>query len=144
MLLPVSLAAKANWPASVSNSMEGFYRFDSEPVVADLDANGNAEIIFVSLVQKQSSGSMQLGKLHVLDHKGNSLHEINLPVKIGMVPLLHPTFANIDGYSDLEIVVNTVALPMTSQVPWKQEFCGKHEGTNNSKNTLEPYPSRGH
>ncbi|MCP3866618.1 MAG: VCBS repeat-containing protein, partial [Gammaproteobacteria bacterium] len=103
-----------NWPSSVYHASEGFYRFASEPVVADLDANGKAEVIFVSWVQKQSSGTMRLGKLHVLDYMGNTLYEINLPLprstsKRWNGALAAPTIANIDSDPDLELVVNTVA-----------------------------------
>ncbi len=103
-----------NWPASVYNPSEGFYRYASEPVIADLDGNGKAEVLFVSWVQKQSSGNMRLGKLHVLDYQGNSLHEVDLPLprsssKSWNGALAAPTLANIDGDPDLEIVVNTIA-----------------------------------
>lgn len=103
-----------NWPYSVYNPAEGYYRFSSEPVIADLDSDGNAEVIFTSWVQKQTSGSLRLGKLHILDYRGNVLHEKNLPPpKSSSVrhngALAAPTIANIDGDSDYEIVVNTVA-----------------------------------
>lgn len=103
-----------NWPASIYKASEGFYRFSSEPVVADLDNDGKAEIIFVSWVQKQSSGTMRLGKLHILDYQGNSLYELNLPPprsssRTTNGALAAPTLANIDADSDLEVVVNTIA-----------------------------------
>ena len=37
-----------NWPYSVYEAGEGIYRFASEPVVADLDDNGLAEVIFAT------------------------------------------------------------------------------------------------
>ncbi len=103
-----------NWPVSIYKAAEGFYRYSSEPVVADLDNDGKAEVIFVSWVQKQSSGTMRLGKLHLLDYQGNTLHELNLPLprsssKVYNGALAAPTLANIDSDSDLEIVVNTIA-----------------------------------
>ena len=52
-----------NWPYSVYNSAEGFFRFASEPVIADLDNDGYAEVIFSSWVQKATN---QTGKLHIL------------------------------------------------------------------------------
>ena len=58
-----------NWPYSVYNPAEGFYRFASEPVIADLDDNGYAEVIFTSWTQK---GSYATGKLHILDYLGQS------------------------------------------------------------------------
>lgn len=97
-----------NWPYSVYNPSEGFFRFASEPVVADLDDNGYAEVIFTSWTQ---NGSGQTGKLHILDYLGNPLHEVPLPAAWdgsdwnGGLPA--PTLADIDGDPDLEVVVNT-------------------------------------
>ena len=100
------------WPYSVYNSSEGFYRFASEPVVADLDSDGCSEVIFTSWVQKATSG-MRLGKLHILDCKANVLHEQELPepksssrYDNGALPA--PTIANIDMDSDYELLINTI------------------------------------
>jgi hypothetical protein len=96
------------WPYSVYNRSEGVFRFASEPVVADLDNNGKAEVIFASWTQK---GTNKTGKLHVLDYLGRPLHEVNLPQAFGgddwNGALAAPTLANIDADADLEIVVNT-------------------------------------
>lgn len=101
-----------NWPYSVYKSHEGFLRFASEPVVADLDRDGCSEVIFTSWVEKASFGT-RLGKLHVLDCKGNVLHEQNLPAPLsssqhdnGALPA--PTIANIDADADYELVINTI------------------------------------
>jgi len=51
-----------NWPYDVTKDNEGFLRFASAPVVADLDNNGTAEVIFASWVEK---GTNQSGKLHI-------------------------------------------------------------------------------
>jgi uncharacterized repeat protein (TIGR01451 family) len=97
-----------NWPYSVYNAAEDFYRFASEPVVADLDNDGYAEVIFASWVEK---GTDQTGKLHVLDHQGTPLHEIDLPFAYGSPDwngaLAAPTLADIDDDADLEVVLNT-------------------------------------
>lgn len=97
-----------NWPYAVYNQAEGVYRFPSEPVVADLDGNGFAEVIFGSWVQK---GSYLTGKLHILDYQGNPLHEVDLPAALGSPDwngaLPAPTLANIDDDADLEAVLNT-------------------------------------
>lgn len=97
-----------NWPFGVTQVGEGFYRFASEPVVADLDNDGYAEVIFTSWTQK---GSNQTGKLHILDYLGNPLQQINLPPAFGGAnwngALAAPTLANIDADADLEVVVNT-------------------------------------
>jgi FG-GAP-like repeat len=100
-----------NWPYSVYSPAEGFYRFASEPVVADLDNDGHAEVIFSSWTQ---SGSNANGKLHILSYQGNVLYEIALPPKKSASAditwngsLAAPTLANIDSDSDLEIILNT-------------------------------------
>jgi len=101
-----------NWPYAVYHSNEGFYRFASEPVVADLDRDGCSEVIFTSWVQKTDSG-MRLGKLHILDCHGTVIHEQNLPApksasrhENGALPA--PTIANIDADADYELVINTI------------------------------------
>jgi hypothetical protein len=98
-----------NWPYSVYNPGEGFYRFATEPVVADLNRDGQAEVIFASWAQ---IGSQHTGKLHILDYHGNPLHELALPMAYKGSwnwngALAAPTLANIDGDPDLEIVLNT-------------------------------------
>jgi len=97
-----------NWPYSVYNAGEGFYRFASEPVVADLDNDGHAEVIFASWPQK---GEERVGKLHILDYQGTVLHEVALPAAFGSPDwnggLAAPTLANIDADADLEVVLNT-------------------------------------
>jgi uncharacterized repeat protein (TIGR01451 family) len=95
-----------DWPYAVYTS--GPYRFASEPVVADLDDDGQAEVIFASWTQK---GSNLTGKLHILDYLGNPLQEVNLPNAFGSWnwngALAAPTLANIDSDADLEVVLNT-------------------------------------
>ncbi len=103
-----------NWPYSITNSSEGFIRFGSEPVIVDLDRDGMAEIIFTSWVEKKSSGSLRLGKLHILDYTGQLLYDFDLPrPKSSSVnwngALAAPTIANIDGDPDFELIINTVA-----------------------------------
>ncbi len=97
-----------SWPYAVYDPGEGFYRFASEPVVADLDHDGYPEVIFASWVQKST---YQTGKLHILDHLGNPLHEVSLPTAYGSPDwngaLAAPTLADIDGDPDLEVVLNT-------------------------------------
>lgn len=97
------------WPFSVYKPAEGFLRFASEPVVADLNNDGKAEVLFTSWVQK---GTSRTGKLHLLDYQGNPLHEIDLPLAVGgdwNGAMAAPTLANIDTDPDLELVVLTAA-----------------------------------
>lgn len=97
-----------SWPYSVYKPAEGFYRFASEPAVADLDNNGQAEVIFASWTQ---IGKNQTGKLHILNTQGTPLYEVNLPPGFGGAnwngALAAPTLANIDSDADLEAVLNT-------------------------------------
>jgi hypothetical protein len=111
-----------SWPFSVYNRAQGFYRFASEPVVADLNNDGKAEVIFASWTQKNSNHT---GHLYILDYLGNPLHEVDLPPAVGASwngALAAPTLANIDSDPDLELVLNTAHsgfvaydLPNTSQ-----------------------------
>jgi hypothetical protein len=96
-----------SWPFSVNQPGEGIYRFASEPVVADLNADGKAEVIFTSWVEK---GSGKVGQLHILNYLGKSLHAIDLPPAHSgdwNGALAAPTLANIDSDADLEVVLNT-------------------------------------
>jgi uncharacterized repeat protein (TIGR01451 family) len=97
-----------NWPYSVYQPSVGVYQFASEPVVADLDNDGFAEIIFSSWTQK---GSGQTGKLYILDYLGNVIQQVDLPAAFGSADwngaLPAPTLANLDGDPDLEVVINT-------------------------------------
>jgi hypothetical protein len=96
-----------SWPYSVNTAGEGYYRFASEPVVADLNLDGRAEVIFASWVEK---GSGATGKLHILDYLGNPLHEVDLPPAFNgdwNGALAAPTLVDIDGDPDIEVVLNT-------------------------------------
>lgn len=102
-----------NWPYSVYKPSDGYYRFASEPVVADLDNNGSPEVIFTSWPAKTTGASLRLGKLHILSSQGTPLYEVNLPTPKSSSlhwngALAAPTLANIDSDANLEIVVNTV------------------------------------
>jgi len=97
-----------NWPFSVYDPSEGFYRFASEPVVVDLNNDGKAEVIFGSWPQRSTNRS---GHLYVLDYLGNLLHKVPLPDAAKMPDwngsLGAPTLANIDDDPDLEVVFAT-------------------------------------
>ncbi|MBE0584917.1 MAG: VCBS repeat-containing protein, partial [Desulfofustis sp.] len=98
-----------NWPLSVYLPAEGVWRFSSEPVVADLDNDGFAEVLFGSWTRK---GSTVNGHLYIADYRGTVMHKIPLPAaKSSSVSwngsLAAPLLADIDGDTDLEIVFNT-------------------------------------
>ncbi len=99
-----------NWPYDVADGIDGLLRFASEPVVADLDNDGNAEVIFSSWVEK---GSDDWGRLHIVDSLGNMLHEVSLPAPPGSSDwsggMAAPTLAELDGDADLELLINTAA-----------------------------------
>ena len=96
-----------SWPYSVNKPGEGIYRFASEPSVVDLNADGKAEVIFASWVEK---GSRLTGRLHILNYLGQPLYEVDLPAAHSgdwNGALAAPTLANIDSDPDLEVVLNT-------------------------------------
>ncbi len=105
-------AQHGSWPYTIPTlGLPGDdFRFASEPVVADLDNDGHAEVIFTSWPKKGTGG---VGQLHILNYLGQELHRINLPAKaIGAGwngGLGAPTLANIDADPDLEVVVGTVS-----------------------------------
>ncbi len=113
------------WPYQLYDPAEGFYRFAAEPVVADLNGDGVAEVILASWTQK---GSNRSGKLYILDSLGNALlPATDLPPAWGGPDwngaLAAPTLADIDGDRAPEIVLNTAHsgvvaydLPGTSNV----------------------------
>ena len=99
-----------SWPYSVYNPGEGVFRFASEPAIADLDDDGQAEVIFASWPE---IGSNLVGKLHILSSQGLPLYEVDLPApsqgENWNGGLAAPTLANIDGDPDLEAVLNTAS-----------------------------------
>ncbi|HRD66877.1 MAG TPA: FG-GAP-like repeat-containing protein [Candidatus Competibacter sp.] len=95
---------KYNWPFEVYAG--GAYRFASEPLVADLDGDGKAEVIFTTWTQK---GSNQRGDLKIVNWQGTQLFSVQLPASSqdwdGALPA--PALANIDGDADLEILIGS-------------------------------------
>ncbi len=101
-----------SWPYVVPVTGVGgdTFRFASEPVVADLDNDGQAEVIFTSWPRK---GGGRVGHLHILNSMGIELHRVSLPAPaIGGTwngGLGAPTLANVDADADLEVIVGTTA-----------------------------------
>ena len=97
-----------NFPYSVYSPSDGYITFASEPAVADLDNNGQAEIILTTWVQKATN---QTGKLLILSSQGTLLQSVNLPSAFGgddwNGAMAAPTLANIDADADLEVVINS-------------------------------------
>lgn len=91
------------WPYDVPGSG---IRFASEPAVADLDNDGQAEVIFTSWGQ---NAGQTLGQLHILSSQGVLLQAVNLPVAAGTWNggLGAPSLGNLDADADLEVVVGT-------------------------------------
>lgn len=94
----------SSWPFEVYTG--GPYRFASEPVVADLDGDGPAEVIFTTWTQK---GSNQRGQLIIASSTGVQLQAVTLPASSSTWDgaLGAPTLANIDADADLEVVLGT-------------------------------------
>ena len=101
-----------SWPFVVPSTGAGgdTFRFASEPVVADVDNDGQAEVIFASWPRK---GTGLRGSLHVLSSLGVELHRVSLPApaigKDWNGGLGAPTLANVDADADLEVVLGTSA-----------------------------------
>lgn len=94
------------WPYAVTKQNENFIRFSSEPVVVDLDNDGQAEVIVTTWTQKESNAA---GQLLILSSMGNLLHAVDLPRSDDDWDgaLAAPTIAEIDGDADYEIVIGT-------------------------------------
>ena len=96
------------WPYSVYKPAEGFYRFASEPVVADLDNDGKAEVIFTSWTQNGSNQHRQAA--HPQLQRATSCTRSTCRTAFDADwngALAAPTLANVDTDPDLEVVINT-------------------------------------
>jgi hypothetical protein len=103
-----------SWPYVVpaSGAPGDEFRFAGEPVVADLDNDGSAEVLFTSWPKKPTGGGNPVGHVHVLSSLGVELFRVSLPAPFGddwNGGLAAPTLANIDADPDLELVAGTSA-----------------------------------
>jgi uncharacterized repeat protein (TIGR01451 family) len=90
------------------------WRFASEPVVADLDNDGQAEVIFASWTKK---GSNQTGKLYIVSSTGSLVQSIDIPRAGSSTAggaLAAPTLANIDGDANLEVLLGTINMGLVA------------------------------
>ncbi len=96
------------WPFRVWTPAAGPFRYASEPAIADLDGDGDAEVLFTTWTEKGSNAG---GSLFVLSGTGALLHQVPLPPALGAVDwngaLAAPTLADLDGDPDLEAVIQT-------------------------------------
>jgi hypothetical protein len=98
-----------SWPHAVYDPLEGLFRLASEPVIADLDNDGAAEVLFTSWAEKETNEN---GFLHVFSSTGTQLYKILLPAALSSSPnwngaMAAPTIANIDSDADYELLIQT-------------------------------------
>lgn len=95
-----------SWPYRIKKQNENFIRFSSEPAVADLDNDGQAEVIATTWTEH---GSNAAGQLLVLSSMGTLLHAVNLPTSDEGWDgaMAAPTIANLDNDADYELVIGT-------------------------------------
>ncbi len=93
------------WPFVVHGGVSA-KRFASEPVVADLDGDGQAEVVFTTWTAK---GSNQGGDLLIVDSAGGERSRVALPRSSQNWDgaLGAPTLANLDGDPNVEVAVGT-------------------------------------
>lgn len=137
-----------NWPYDVHTG--GPLRFSSEPTVADLDNNGQAEVIFTTWVQDESGLT---GDLFILDYQGTVLYQVPLPPDSGSSEnwngaMPAPTLANIDADANLEVVLTTAHSGIVAyEIPGTENariLWGTGRGSYSRTGTpLAPLPAQG-
>lgn len=98
---------KHGWPLDL-NVEKSFISFASEPVVVDLDADGQAEVIFTTWTEK---GSDVAGEIRIVSSTGAPIYSVPLPIDTENDTwggaLAAPTVDNIDADPELELLVAT-------------------------------------
>jgi hypothetical protein len=97
------------WPFAVTMPGDTALQFASEPAVADLNNDGQAEVIFASWMQKDTGRS---GYLYILNHLGSLLAEVSIPAASDggwNGGLAAPTLARLVTGGNLYAFVNTSA-----------------------------------
>ena len=100
-----------SWPFAVYKTGDPYYSFASEPLVADLDNDGKAEVIFTTWTQHDSHLN---GKLYILDWTGKPIYTLDLPAPrswqnayVWNGGMGAPTLAKIGSSPDLALIINT-------------------------------------
>jgi len=97
-----------SFPYPIHSPGDDYFAFASEPAIADLDNDGQAEILITTWVEKDTH---QTGSLVMLGSDGTLLHSISLPPAFGSPTwngaMAAPTLANIDSDANLEVVINS-------------------------------------
>ena len=100
--------AGGRWPFSLNRPEEGIYWYATEPVIADLNNDGKAEVIVATWPQR---GSHKTGAVIILNYLGNEIFRTSLPKPLYDESyngaLAAPTLDDIDGDPDLELVLTT-------------------------------------
>jgi MYXO-CTERM domain-containing protein len=128
------------WPFDV-NLGETALHFASEPVVADLDGDGKAEVVFTTWT---ANGSNQTGDLYIVDALGSEITHVALPrsAESWDGALGAPTIANLDADPQLEVVVGTANTGLVAyEIPGS--FSGRAPWPTGRGNVMRTAPEPG-
>jgi hypothetical protein len=128
------------WPFDV-NLGETALHFASEPVVADLDGDGQAEVVFTTWT---AAGSNQTGDLYIVSALGSEITHVALPrsAEDWDGALGAPTIANLDADPALEVVVGTANTGLVAyEIPGS--FAGRAPWPTGRGNVMRTAPEPG-
>ncbi|MCD4760062.1 S8 family serine peptidase [archaeon] len=89
-ILRDDLTHMPNWPQQFPNMVA------SQPVLSDINENGNQELIFLTYLDNQ---------LHILDYEGNNLPGWPKPLEDEPGYEIYLAVANLDNYENKEIII---------------------------------------